>query len=197
MNFCCVLNIEPDDRRWVIFKSYDFFIDPDPEFFNEVYAALNDTAVINKFRYELEQYDIKENFRFQQNRPITEIYNDLREANTPSIIKWAWYFASIYENGGRISSTQLCKHYNDWCKSNWENHKDTNTKTFGLNFKKYFYINSVWHGGINKKKSNGASVYEIDTVKLLSFIENKLNYVGDIDISIQNNIVLSDDEYPG
>ena len=173
-----IINIEPSDRRFVVIKTWNFHYDPQPELFKELYKAINNPDMINKFRKELLSYDIEEDFNFQRNRPITEIYRDLKEVNTPSIIRWAWDI-SLAADKHEISGAELCRNYNEWCKNAFGNEKEINSKSFGLNIKKYFYINKEWIG-FEKKITNSCSKYTINNETLKNIIEEQYGYTGEI-----------------
>jgi len=173
-----IINVEPTDRRFVIIKTWDFHHDPQTNFFNELYQAINNDDMINKLRHELLSYNINKDFNFQKNRPITEIYKDLKQINTPSIVRWAWDITQLHEVN-ELSSSELCNHYNNWCKTAFENSKEVNVKSFGLNLKKYFCINNEWRG-FEKKLTNKSSIYCIQKETLKSIIEDKYGYIGEI-----------------
>ena len=171
-----ILKIEPDDRRWVIFKSWNFHIDKDPDFFIEVYKAMNDLEVINKFKQELYNREIDGYYNFQKNRPITEIYEDLKQVNIPSIIKWAGLLAREDFINESLTSTQMCTHYNSWCSANFDNNTSVSTQAFGMAIKKYFYINNNWKG-FEKKHIKIGTVFTINKSELRDFISDNYNYV--------------------
>lgn len=155
-----ILKIEPDDRRWVIFNCFDFLFDKDDTFFKELHNALDNPEIINKFRKELIDYNISQDFNFQKNRPKTDKFNDLKTINTPSIIKWAYEFNNRIEmidedeKINEYKARDLCDLYNDYCKMNYETTKEINTISFGLQLKKYFYKNGEWRGFEHKKTKN-------------------------------------------
>jgi len=172
-----IIKIEPTDRRFVVIKTWNFKADPQPIFFEKLYKAIENKKMISKFRKELNSYEIEQNFSFQSSRPITEIYTDLKEVNTPNVIKWAWDLC-INEENINIKSIELCAFFNEWCKRNWTDSRDTNVKAFGLNIKKFFYINNEWKG-FDKKRSNLGQTYNINTRELKKFIEQHYNYIGE------------------
>ena len=180
-----ILKIEESDRRFVIFKAYNFYVE-DAEyrksFFNSVYTALNDPMAVAKFRQELLNYDVDEDYDFQNNRPLTEIYKDLKSHNTHSVIKWAWQFAKdreIHMNTEEIASNHMCMCYNEWLKESYEDSKKVTPSTFGLSIKRHFYINNKWIGFDKVVKRTG-SFYVINIPKLLYHIEETLGYIGEI-----------------
>lgn len=168
-----ILKIEPDDRRWVIYNCFNFLFNKEPTFFKELHAALDDPKVISKFRKELMDYNISQDFNFQINRPKTDKFNDLKTINTPSIIKWAYEFNSRVEiieekDKGKIieyKSRDLCDLYNDYCKMNYETNREINPISFSLQLKRYFYINNIWVGFEHKKTKNcNAFLIHKDTI---------------------------------
>lgn len=171
-----IINVEPTDRRFMTVKTWNFHIDKNPEFFTRLYSAIENPKFINKLRNELMNMEVNEYYNFQQNRPETELYRDLKEVNTPSIIRWAWCLSKL-DNTKDLTGAELCTHYNEWCKQSWESHTDTNVKSFGLNLKKYFYINNNWNG-FEKKRSNGTK-YAVNKEELQSFVETKYGYGGE------------------
>ena len=176
-----ILPIEPDDRRFVVFKPYDFSYDPDMDFFTRVYKCLDNPNCIQQFINELRSYNIDKYYNFQSNRPHTEIYNSLKQANTPSIIKWLHELVEDikFQPIERIETKTLINKYNDYCAENYENSNRIKPQSFGLAIRKYFNKNDKWVG-IEPKKSNSKRIYQIDKEELKDIIENKYNYVGDI-----------------
>jgi len=175
-----ILKIEPDDRRWVIFNCFNFLFNQDPTFFTELHEALDNPDVIKKFRKELMDYNISKDFNFQKNRPKTDKFNDLRTVNTPSIIKWAYYFSNHIdfidgEGNDTYKSKHLCDMYNEYCKMNYETSKDINVVSFGIQLKKYFYINNIWRG-FEHKKTMHCNVFIIDKGVLNSVITDIYGY---------------------
>ena len=173
-----IIKIEPSDRRFVIIKTYDFHYDPKPELFSELYKAINDPECIIKLRNELLNYSVEQDYHFQRNRPITEIYKDLKEANTPSIIRWAWELTNI-DSEEITTITNLCASYNEWCKQTFEGSNSINVKSFGLNLKKFFNKNGQWIG-FEKIRRNTGIKYKVNPPQLKDIIENTYGYVGEI-----------------
>ena len=176
-----ILKIEPEDRRWVIFNCFNFLVDKDPTFFNELHDALDNDQVIRKFKEELINLDIEKDFNFQINRPKTDKFNDLKTLNAPSIIKWAYKLSNdidfIEEKDKEISfkSRDLCDSYNDWCKMNFENSKEVNSQSFGIQLKRYFYINNVWRG-FERKHTMSGSIFIVHKDALDSLITDIYGY---------------------
>ena len=185
-----ILNIEPDDRRWVIFKCWNYHVSPDPDFFTELHRCIEDPDVIALFHNELMEYDVEEHYNFQKNRPLTEIYEDLKEANTPAVIRWAYSLCSpdivLDEDEPQqpqlYTTTQLTELFNEWCRENFANNNAVNPKSFGLSLKKYFHINQRWNG-FNKEETKShkyGARYYIDKTALRSVIEDTYKYQDDV-----------------
>ena len=176
-----ILKIEPDDRRWVIFNCFNFLVDKEPTFFKELHKALGNPEVIKKFRKELLSYNIPQDFNFQLNRPKTDKFNDLKTANTPSIIKWAYQFSTQVDfidtlaREQAFKSKDLCESYNQYCKTNYESSKEINVVSFGLQLKKYFYINNIWRG-FDHRKTKSCNTFIIDKQVLNSIITDIYGY---------------------
>lgn len=177
-----ILKIESGDRRWVIFNCFNFFIDSDPDFFNELHAALDNPMVIQKFKQELMDYDISMNYNFQKNRPMTDKYSDLKSVNAPSIIRWAYTFCDDVDfvdepvQNDKFTSTNLCDSYNMWCKNNFENSREINCVSFGLQLKKYFYINDIWRGFEKNVSKAHSTTFRLDKTELNKIITEKYGF---------------------
>jgi len=176
-----ILKIEPEDRRWVVFNCFNFLVDKDPLFFNELHNALDNPQVIRKFKEELINHDIEKDYNFQFNRPKTDKFNDLKTLNAPAIIKWAYKLSTdidfIEETNKELSfkSRDLCDSYNDWCKMNFENSKEVNSQSFGMQLKKYFYINNVWRG-FERKHGMAGSIFIVNKEALVALITDIYGY---------------------
>ena len=170
-----IIKIEPDDRRFVVYKSYNFKVAPNPKFFTRVYKCLENPNCIQKFLNELCSYNIQKDFNFQINRPDTEIYNSLKEANTPAIIKWAHRF--IEQDISKLESNKMCDSYNDYCSETYEQSTRVNSSSFGLTLRKYFYINDNWIG-FEKHRCKSGNSFAINKEELKELIENSYNYIG-------------------
>ena len=108
-----------------------------------------------------------ENYDFTNNRPITSFYEDMKEMNTPLIVK---FFRHILLCGDeKYFGAALFKEFNDFIKANNYKCEYTTTK-FGVDVKKF--------KGINKKKSNFIE-YIIDRKELKKYLidEYKMEFV--------------------
>ena len=172
-----IIKIEPDDRRFVVFKSWNFRFAPDPEFFKRVYKCMDDPNCVQTFLEELRNIPVEKNYNFQQHRPQTEIYQNLKELNTPAIIKWA--YTLIDTDTDKMSTTNLCDSYNDYCNMTYESSTRVSPKSFGHSLRKYFYINNNWTG-FEKQRSNQSKGFHIKKEALKNIIENIYNYTEEL-----------------
>lgn len=172
-----IIKIEPDDRRWVMFKCYNFFIDPDKEFFDNLYKDMKNPDVIQKFREELLSINIDKEYNFQINRPNTEFYNTMKSANIPAIIRFMHQIIML-EGEDKYHMSSLCEYYNEYLKEQFETTTRVNSKSFGIQLKKYFYINNIWYG-IEPYRTSNERGYIINQDAVKAFITDKYNYIGD------------------
>lgn len=172
-----IVKVEQKDRRWVIIKAWNMAFEKKAQsFFLELYKQLFKPEVIAKFKYELMNQDVDKYYNFQANRPQTIIYDDIKKANTPNLIKWAYYISNEYPNK-TFYATELTDLYNTWIKTQYENSHQINNQSFGLNIKKYFYINNEWIGFVKKNQSKGSSYLITENIRTI--IKETYNFIGD------------------
>ena len=174
-----VIKIENDDRRWIVPEVYDysFMSEQDKnDFFEKVYSQLNDDKCINRFYKYLTDVDIDPNFNFQLNRPTNDLYDEMREVDSPVVVRWLYdtFKDSINDFPIDFTGKQIEQAYNDYVKSCYDNSGRTTIASIGLQLRKYFCKNGVWEFGIEKKKSNGRRYYKIYPDVLINYIETKL-----------------------
>jgi len=173
-----IIKIEPDDRRWVMFKCYNFHVDPDQDFWKNVLIDVKNMDVVLKFRKELLSINIDRDYNFQLNRPFTEFYSNMKSINIPTIIRFMHQIIMpIGED--KYPTSNLCEYYNEWLKEQFETSSKVNSQSFGMQIKKYFYINKIWYG-IEPFKSGSVRCYRINQSTIKTFIEDKYHYVGEI-----------------
>lgn len=166
------INITPTNRRFTVWEC-DNSICNNKEYFDALREELNNKSYAKLF-YDYFMSLESDDYDFTNNRPMTQIYSDLKEANKPIIILFletlisAWH--SIIVDKGIVKNTietygasQLFALFNAFVKEN--NFKCDYTPTcFGLKLKS---INQVV-----KKRTNKGVVYEINIEELeKSFIE--------------------------
>lgn len=179
-----IIKIEPDDRRWVVFKCYNFKRSPNPTFFERLLTAIENIEVVSRFRQELLAVECA-GINFQAIRPDTGIYHDLKAANTPTIIRWAFTLCNpIFVEEELVKppefmSSELCAHYNSWCAQNFENNSVVSINSFGLAIKKYFHINDEWLG-FHKRTTMKGSIFTYNRDELYKIITEEYGYTEDI-----------------
>ena len=179
-----IIKIEPDDRRWVVFKCYNFHVAPDPEFFEQLHRAIDNPKVVQRFRQELLAVECA-GVNFQQIRPYSTIFEDLKCVNTPAIIRWAYTLCNPVIVGEdppdppKFMSSELCNHYNEWCAQNFETASAVSITSFGLAIKKYFHINDEWLG-FHRRTTMKGSLFTYDRYQLYRIITETYGYTEDI-----------------
>jgi len=173
-----IIKIEADDRRWVMFKCYNFHIDPNQKFFDELREDVKNPDVVQKFKEELMSINIDKEYNFQLNRPMSEFYNIMKTANIPTIIRFL-YQIIMPEGEDKYPTNNLCEYYNEWLKEQFETTSKVNNNSIGMSIRKYFYINNIWHG-IEPYKSGSIRGYKINQEAIKTFITEKYHYIGDI-----------------
>jgi len=174
-----VIKIENDDRRWIVPEVYDYSLMSEKvknDFFKNVYDELNDDKCINKFYKYLNDIEIDPNFNFQLNRPTNELYEEMREVDSPVVVRWLYDTFKDSKNDFPIDYTgeQLEQLYNEYVKSCYDSSSRTTIASIGLQLRKYFCKNGVWLYGIEKRKSNGRRYYKIYPDVLIDYIDNKI-----------------------
>lgn len=175
-----IIKIEPTDRRFVISNPFVINnVEKKTEFFNSVYADLDDLNIIRCFYDELLAVDIDKNFNFQLARPITEYYKILKSSNAPLFIKFL-YDANIQESlvDNKCSATAMYKHFINWCSCVGIKYETTNTK-FGLDIRLNLLKHAFSISGIKKIRCNKGNNYLINIDILKKYIETKFGYIGE------------------
>ena len=151
----------------------------------------------NKLFYEYLLNVDCENYDFTNNRPITSFYEDMKELNTPLIVK---FVKNIYLCGkNNYKGSELFTLFNDYIKSNNYKCEYTSTK-FGIDINKY--------KGINKKRMSNFVEYNINKDELKQYLmdEYKMEFydekhdVNFIDENIKENdddLTQSETDYDG
>jgi len=161
------MKISPTDRRFIAIKCNDDICNKE-EYFNPLREEFNSGEYDWIFYKYLLQID-SDNYNFVKNRPMTELYNDMREINKPIMTLFLEYLISIYHIGNKetpienIGANSLYERYKEYMKDH--NFKfELNSTAFGLKIKAY--------PEISKKKTMKGAVYTIDYPNLeKSFIE--------------------------
>jgi hypothetical protein len=135
------VKIERSDRRFVVFKASDT-MRTNSEYYNNLVKFFNSeqgkASVLNYLlNYELTTLNNKV---WEEMRPITNIYNDIRSLSTPPIIMFT---EDLYENNKdqlytNYSIKDLVNMYNTWIEYDNMHLNKTSTRLFARMFKNYF-----------------------------------------------------------
>ena len=159
------IKIPHDDRRFCGIECNNGICN-NAVYFKNLIDEMN-SGKYNKIMYDYLLNIDCENYDFTNNRPITSFYEDMKEMNTPLIVK---FFRHILLCGDeKYFGAALFKEFNDFIKANNYKCEYTTTK-FGVDVKKF--------KGINKKKSNFIE-YIIDRKELKKYLidEYKMEFV--------------------
>ena len=177
------VKVPHDDRRFCgiecennIANNYEYFTNLNNEINNKEY----DKAFFNY----LMGVDVK-NYDFTNNRPITSFYNNMKELNTPIMVKFFENLIDKYNSSSNINFTasNLYDNFNNFIKENNFKIEYTSTK-FGLDVKNY--------EGIEKKRTKTGNQIIININQLKEHLTTKYK----IEFSNEEFIDDTDDESP-
>jgi len=117
-----ILNISPNDRRFVFFNCNNQYVGDD-DYFTPLANDLEDVVVLSAFyHYLIDEIDCPENFDFQKTRPKTSLYKKLQRVNLPNPIKYLLSIKNGFEYINfkgetyvKVKTTHLYDKYRDWC----------------------------------------------------------------------------------
>jgi hypothetical protein len=117
-----ILNISPNDRRFVFFNCNNQYVGNE-DYFIPLVNDLKDDIVLSAFyHYLIDEIDCPENFDFQKTRPKTSLYKKLQRVNLPNPIKYLLsikngfeYIKYKGETYAKIKTTDLYDKYKNWC----------------------------------------------------------------------------------
>jgi hypothetical protein len=158
------VKIEHSDRRFLIYKSIDTHRN-NKEYFNSLIKCMSDIKVQASFYKYLLNIDI-ENYDFVNNRPITEIYTEMQEVNTPLEIK---FIINLIETNKlkEYKAHELFELFQDYyCNNGYEDYNTTSHK-FGRT------LNNI--KGIEKRRSNGTK-YTFNKKILIQYLIDDYSY---------------------
>lgn len=160
------LQIPLDDRRFVVIECNNSFINK-ADYFNPLYKEMN-SRKYDRLMYDYFMSLDSDTFDFSD-RPVTEAYNDMKEANKPVLLTFLEKLLGDHnsrkllgdhnstkdeKDSHEISSSSLFTQFNDYVKR--YNFKTEMTLTkFGLKMKEY-------SNEIVKKHTRTGCVYTID-----------------------------------
>lgn len=117
------VKIDQTDRRWVVFECNND-ICQNSNYFTELATCFNDENSAPAFYKFLKERDLS-NFNIRDDRPITDIYKDIRSATIPVEYYLLDYIVSI-SNGKDVvkyTNKELYKHYCNFCDQNGFNNR--------------------------------------------------------------------------
>ena len=163
--------IEPTDRRFTA-QECNKNIAQNAEYFDALYNELNSGKLDRAFYEYLMKRDIKD-FNFQTKRPMTKLYNDMKEACIPLISKYFGHLIDTYQSELTLDfkAGEFYNTYIDYIKNG--NYKyETNLTQFGRELNEYKSISKV-------KKRDGIH-YIINLVELKDHLIKSKLYNDDI-----------------
>jgi hypothetical protein len=108
------IKIEETDRRYVVFRSDNKHINQ--SYFDTLMTTMNDEAVCYSFYKFLLNRDITK-WKYQEDRPKTQVYEELKTYNKCNFDEWIEYFTmTMICEEYKIGSTELFKRYKKYCE---------------------------------------------------------------------------------
>ena len=158
------VKIETDDRRFTVFYCAND-VRNNTKYFKELIKAFNNKTLVRSFYNYLMGVDLN-NFDPTNDRPKTDIYEELQSVNIPIIARFLEYkFYYKYDTTRYTGKKFYSEFDNYYIKNGFNiNHKPSITN-FGKEVKKY--------GGVEKKRSKKGVVYNINPVELQKYLEDK------------------------
>lgn len=117
-----ILNISPNDRRFVFFNCNNEYAGNE-DYFTLLVNDLKDDVVLSAFyHYLIDEVKCPSDFDFQKTRPKTSLYKKLQRVNLPNPIKYLLnikegleYIKYRGETYAKIKCNHLYDKYKDWC----------------------------------------------------------------------------------
>lgn len=161
-NNACPIKIEEGDRRFVVFECSDE-LKGNTQYFNEFSQYIDDPANQRAFYEYLMKVDISK-IDWINDRPITDLYKDIQEANTPIHVK---FFKYLVENNPidmtlRYSGASLFDHFNKFLEQGKYTNCGMNMTSWGRIIKPLIGGVDSSSGFIVKSMSKGCVVYKLD-----------------------------------
>lgn len=178
--------IDANDRRWAILEASSYYLG-NREFFAKFFKniATNDIALRKIFQY-LQSVDIQ-NFDFVNNRPFSELKQDMIETNLSLEIKflrWLCQYPKYKDFEGEFSTNNLFNEYNRFLDFCLIKDKDINYLKFTHRLKRIIInqnINKNYKCITKPDVRSSNSKYEINFKNLRKwFIEKKYLSINDM-----------------
>lgn len=155
----------PTDRRMMVIECSNNI--PSPEYFKELYDALNNKAQLLGFINFLKKRDLT-NWQPPRDRVLTGFHEELSSKSVPHFDKFIIYFIKRDGEGfGEITrrARTFYEDYEDWCKC--KNYNPNTMTSFGRQMKKI--------DGITYVKQNYVK-YTINMTEVVEYLYNR-NYI--------------------
>jgi hypothetical protein len=159
------IKVEENDRRIVAIQGNDAIAN-DSDYFSKLYKEMNEGQLDRAFYEYLKKRDITA-VNFFKDRPITKLYNDLKENNIPVLARYLCEYVDSNKDICKESASNFNTDFNFWMKNNNYNFEYSATQ-FGLDIKQY--------DGIEKKRGNIGVKYVINIETLKQYLINKKYY---------------------
>ncbi len=173
----CPVKIELTDRRFVMFEStckHIKDVETKNKYFKQLFNDLADNNIMKTLYLHLKNKDLT-NFDIND-RPITDVYNDLKKSQTPLIVNYL--LEKVYKYDGKDNfikdyiSSKLFENYNHYLIKN--GFSGTNQTSFGR------LLNEYQNFGITKKRTTKGNKYTINYNLLKTHLKSK-GYYEEID----------------
>ena len=168
-NYCFTTNskvplvLSNTDRRYVLMKANDCYrMDRDfwVKFKKEVMTKTVGRAVVERLRKE----DYSHLYPLEFNRPVTEMYTEIRTMSIPNHFKFLSYFTRT-RTDGEYAGGLLQSEYRKWCEARGV---EANTRIFMMELQRI----PTDQAGIRKKRTSVCVLYTIQLKKLEAYLES-------------------------
>lgn len=158
------VKISLSDRRFTVFKCSNDKRN-NTKYFKALIKSFNNTNLVRSFYNYLMDIDLSD-FDPVNDRPKTEIYQELQKVNIPVVGRYLVNTLYHKNKNKQITGKDLYLHFDNFYQSNGFNlkHRPSNAK-FGRELKKY--------EGITKNRSSKGIIYNININQLKTCLEKK------------------------
>lgn len=162
------IKVEENDRRFCAIEG-DNTIANNNEYFTALNKEIDDGFIDGAFYHFLNTRDISK-VNFTKDRPITSLYETLKEHNIPILGRFLCEIVDEYstKETERIGASELFNKFNHWKEKNKFNSYECTSTKFGIDLKDY--------DNIIKCKSGGYICYSINIPKLKESLIAKKYY---------------------
>jgi hypothetical protein len=165
------VNIEPTDRRFVVFEISDKYANS-KEYFDNYYKIINDDMHLKAFYDYLMTLKV-DDIDWINDRPITEAYNDMKQIES-HIRFLADYEDKIFDIEGlnnvkerNINATEFLNLYFKWREEGHYGDDKMNATKFGLLMKRV-------DGIVKLTRESGGKRYSLDRTKIQAYVSKFL-----------------------